>query len=78
MFLKKKVQYFFQKKHTSIIDCKKRVKLLSAIGVDKIKDYEGFVLLAIDKSRANEDLEIIYDDEDEDDLTEENKGDNYV
>lgn len=59
----------FFPKHTTIIDCKKEGKTVSAIGVDKIKDYEGFILLA-DKSRANEDLEIVYD-EDEDDLTDE-------
>ena len=58
----------FFPKFTSIIDCKKGGKTVSAIGVDKIKDYEGVVLLA-DSSRANEDLEILYDDEGEEDLT---------
>lgn len=61
----------FFSKYTSIIECKKNGEIIGLIGIDKIVEFEGVTLVA-DNSRANEDLEILYDeDSDEgDDLDE--------
>lgn len=53
----------FFEKYTSIIECFKDNNLVSRIGIGKLPEYEGIVLTA-DMSRADEDLEIIEDDED--------------
>lgn len=61
--LEEESEIFFPR-YTSIIDCKKEGKTVKTIGIDKIKDYEGIVLFA-DKSRVNEDIEIVYDDDED-------------
>lgn len=57
----------FFSKYTSVLDCFKNGELVGRIGVDRIAHLEGLTLKA-DMSRANEDLVIVYDeDEDSDD-----------
>lgn len=61
----------FFEKYTSIIECFKGDNLVSRIGIGKLPEYEGITLTA-DMSRADEDLEIIEeDDEDIDNESEE-------
>lgn len=55
------------KNSTSIIECFKNGNVIGRIAVNKIKDYEGLTLKA-DMSRVNEDIEIIYDDDDYEDF----------
>lgn len=57
------------RKSTSIIECFKNGDVVGRIAVNKLKDYEGLTLKA-DMSRANEDLEIVYDDDDYEDETD--------
>lgn len=53
------------KNYTSIVECYKNNEIIGRIAVDKLADYEGMTLKA-DMSRADEDLEIVYDDYDTD------------
>lgn len=54
------------KKYTSILECRRKGNVIGIVAVDRMKEYEGMVLKA-DMSRADEDMEVIYDDEDFDD-----------
>lgn len=58
---------------TTILECKKNGEIIGMVGVDKIEEFEGLTLIA-DNSRIDEDLEVIYDEDDYDegdDLDEE-------
>ena len=52
----------FYSKYTTVLDCFKDGELVTKVGIGKIVDYEGLTLKA-DMSRADEDLQIVYDDE---------------
>ncbi len=61
----------FFSKYTSVLDCFKDGELVGSVGVDRLEHLEGAILTA-DMSRANEDMVVIYDDEDDeldDDIT---------
>ena len=55
----------FFSKYTTVLDCFKNGELVGRVGVDKIAHLEGTTLKA-DMSRVDEDLVIMYDDDDED------------
>lgn len=50
---------------TTILECKKNGEIIGMVGVDKLEEFEGLTLVA-DNSRANEDIQVIYDDDDPD------------
>ena len=58
----------FFSKYTTVLDCFKDGKLVTKVGIGKAVDIEGLTLKA-DMSRADEDIQVIYDDEDDDDFT---------
>jgi hypothetical protein len=53
---------------TTILECKKNGEIIGMVGVDRLKEFEGLTLTA-DNSRADEDIQVIYD-EDPDDFDE--------
>lgn len=53
----------FFSKYTSVLECFKNGELVGKVGVDRIPHLEGVVLKA-DMSRANEDLTVIYEEDD--------------
>lgn len=59
----------FFSKYTTVLDCFKDGELVTKVGIGKAVDIEGLTLKA-DMSRADEDIKIIYDDEDDDDFTD--------
>lgn len=68
----------FFPKYTSVVECKKDGEVIGLIGIDKIPELEG-VILVPNENRVSEDLEIIYDEEDnfenyedDDDFNDEN------
>ena len=58
----------FFSKYTTVLDCFKDGELVTKVGIGKAVDIEGLTLKA-DMSRADEDIKVIYDDEDDDDFT---------
>ena len=54
----------FYQKYSSIIECFKNNEKIGQICVAKVGNFDGLTLTA-DMSRANEDIEIVYDDEDD-------------
>ena len=54
----------FFSKYTTVLDCFKDGELITKVGVGRIVDYEGLTLKA-DMSRADEDIQIIYEDGDD-------------
>ena len=54
----------FFSKYTTVLDCFKDGELITKVGIGRIVDFEGLTLKA-DMSRANEDMQIIYDDNDD-------------
>lgn len=57
---------YFYGKFATILECMKNGEVVGKIGVGKLKEYEGSVLKP-NMERADEDIEIVYDDEDEGD-----------
>ena len=60
----------FYQKYSSIIECFKNNEKIGQICVAKVGNFDGLTLTA-DMSRANEDIEIVYDDEDDFDDSDE-------
>lgn len=52
--------------YTSVLECYKEGKLVTRVCIDKVEELEGIVLNP-NMSRADEDIQVIYDDEDFDD-----------
>lgn len=52
--------------YTSVLECYKEGKLVTRVCIDKVEELEGLVLNP-NMSRADEDIQVIYDDEDFDD-----------
>lgn len=50
--------------YTSVLECYKEGKLITRVCIDKVEELEGIVL-SPDMSRADEDIKIIYDDDED-------------
>lgn len=62
-------EYFYGNSST-VLECIKNGELIGKVGVGKLSEFEGSVLTP-NMSRANEDIEIIYDDDGMDESEEE-------
>lgn len=54
---------------TTILECKKNGEIIGMVGVDRLEEFEGLTLTA-DNSRANEDIQVIYDEDPDEDFDE--------